>query len=242
MQERTVCGVRTSKPVATISYNSAGYLELKLEELRRAGRISEWYFIQHKAEEDEKKDHIHLYVVPSKMLQTDDLVTYFMEPDPASPTKPLTCPRWVSSKFGDWYLYSIHDPAYLASKGQTRKYHYCRDDVKAYDRDALDESIHDIDLTLLTVIQRMQEAQAVGLTFGDYLKLGRVPIAAVRAYEHAWQLLKAASTYRAGRQGHDTDTVPDGVDPHTGVWTAGQGDPQKEYSWEQMKDDDEIPF
>ena len=88
----------------------------------------------------------------------------------------------------------------------------------------------------------MQEALSVGLTFGEYLKVGGVPIAAVRAYEHAWQLLKAASTYRAGRQGHDTDIIPDGVDPHTGVWKANQGDPQAEYKWEQMSVDDELPF
>lgn len=234
--------MRTSKPVATISYNSPAYLELKLEELRRAGRVSEWYYIRHKAEDDEKKDHIHLYVVPSKMLQTDDLVAYFMEPDPASPTKPLTCPRWVSSKFGDWYLYSVHDPAYLASKGQTRKYHYSRSDFKAYDQDALDESIRDIDLTTLTAVQRMQEAMAVGLTFGEYLKVGGVPIAAVRAYEHAWQLLKAASTCRAGRQGHDTETAPAGVDPQTGTWTPNQGEPQKDYKWKQITAEEDLPF
>ena len=68
-------GVRTTKPIATISFNSPDFLRTKLEELRDAGRISFWAFIEHKPEDDEggKKSHCHLYIEPSKMLQTDDL-------------------------------------------------------------------------------------------------------------------------------------------------------------------------
>lgn len=203
-----VSGVRTSKPIAAISYNDPGYLRLKCEELRKAGRISEWYFVEHTPEEDEKKAHIHLYIQPSKMLQTDDLIREFAQPDPEKPGKVLTCPKWVSSKFGDWYLYAIHDQAYLVSKGQTRKYHYRREDVQAFDEDALDDSIREIDLTSVNVVKRMMDAQQSGVTFGQFFQRGGVPINAIRAYEAAWDLLSASMTFRAGRAGHEDEEAP----------------------------------
>ena len=54
--------MRTSKTISTISYNTKDFLEFKLMELMDSGDISDWFFIQHFAEEDEKKDHIHLWV------------------------------------------------------------------------------------------------------------------------------------------------------------------------------------
>lgn len=204
--------MRTSKPVATISYNTPAYLKLKLEELRKAGRVSEWYFVEHQPEEDEKKEHIHVYVVPSKMLQTDDLRTEFMEIDPTHPDKPRGCIRWVSSKFADWYLYGLHDEAYLASKGQARKYHYRREDFLAFDEDALDECIREIDLTTVNAVKRMQDAQRAGMTWVQFFKVGGVPVQAIRAYQEAWNtLLMAGQTYRAGRDDHEP-----AVDPDTG--------------------------
>lgn len=207
--------MRTSKPIASISYNDPAFLRLKLEELRRAGRISEWYFIKHKAESDEKKDHIHVYVQPSKMLQTDDLIKEFAQPDPAKPDKVLTCPRWVSSKFGDWYLYAIHDLAYLTSKGQSRQYAYTRDDVQAFNEDALDESIREIDLTSVNAVRRMMDAQQSGVTFAQFFSRGGVPINGIRSYEEAWELLRGETTYRAGRRTHTPAGSPD-VDQSTG--------------------------
>lgn len=241
--------VRTSKPVATISYNTPEYLKLKLEELRKAGRVSEWYFVFHKAEEDEKKDHIHLYLVPSKMLQTDDLVKEFLQPDPEKPGQFVTCPRWVSSKFQDWYLYGIHDTAYLASKGQMRKYHYRLEDVQAYDRDALEECVREIDLTTVNAVKRMQDAQKAGLSYAQFFKAGGVPINAVRAYEQAWMLLQMAGTIRNGREGHEDPpgAPPKGVDPVTGEFTQVPPESHAEalqdgHKWQVIADGDDLPF
>lgn len=218
--------MRTSKPIATISYNTPEFLKLKLEELRKAGRVSEWYFIQHKPEEDQKKPHIHLYVVPSKMLQTDDLTKEFLQPDPANNGKYVTCPRWVSSKFADWYLYGIHDKAYLASKGQTRQYHYRLTDVQAFDQDALEECVREIDLTSLTAVKRMLDAQQAGITFAQFFRTGGVPVNAVKAFQEAWNLLYSTGTYRNGRAEptEATEAPPEGVDPVTGEFTE---DPQE---------------
>lgn len=256
MQKRRASGVRTSKPIATISYNTPEFLKLKLEELRKAGRLSEWYFIYHKAEADEKKDHIHLYAVPSKMLQTDDLIKEFIQPDPANNGKFVTCPRWVSSKFADWYLYAIHDAAYLATKGQTRQYHYRLDDVQAFDRDVLEDCVREIDLTTVNAVKRMQDAQKAGLSYAQFFRSGGVPINAVRAYEEAWKLLQMAGTYRNGREGHEEaqEASPEGVDPVTGEFTedptkAPQSlesplwydvHPQGEFV--SLDPDDELPF
>lgn len=241
--------MRTSKPIATISYNTPEFLRFKLEQLRKAGRLSEWYFVYHKAEADEKKDHIHVYAVPSKMLQTDDLVKEFLQPDPTSPGMYVTCPRWVSSKFQDWYLYGIHDPAYLASKGQTRQYHYRLEDVQAYDRDALEECVREIDLTTLNAVKRMQDAQQAGLSYAEFFRSGGVPINAVRAYEVAWKLLQMSGTYRHGREGHEDgqEASIKGVDPVTGEFTeALQESPaealQEGYNWQLLTDDDELPY
>jgi len=241
--------VRTSKPVATISYNTPEFLKLKLEELRKAGRISEWYFIEHKPEEDQKKPHIHLYVSPSKMLQTDDLVKEFLQPDPVNPGKYVTCPRWVSSKFQDWYLYAIHDQAYLVTKGQARQYHYRLADVQAYDQDALEESVREIDLTSVNAVKRMMDAQQVGLSFAQFFRAGGVPINSVRAWEQAWQLLLMSGTYRADRENpvEAPEAPPEGVDPVTGEFTADtQENPveatQDGYNWQVVTDDDDLPY
>lgn len=47
--------MRTSKPIATISYNSADFLKLRLNDLIKSKKICDWMFIQHTAEADEKK-------------------------------------------------------------------------------------------------------------------------------------------------------------------------------------------
>lgn len=144
--------MKTSKPISTISFNTPQYLRLKLDELLKCGKISFWAFIQHLPEDDEggKKEHIHLYVEPSKMLQTDDLKREFMEPNPSNPTKPLGCISFISSKFGDWYMYGLHDKRYLASKGQSRKYHYHAEQMISPDEDDLNFKVKSINLLSLS--------------------------------------------------------------------------------------------
>lgn len=71
--------MRTSKPIATISYNSADFLKLRLNDLIKSKKICDWMFIQHTAEADEKKDHIHLWIKPNTLLDTMDLQEHFLE-------------------------------------------------------------------------------------------------------------------------------------------------------------------
>ena len=65
--------MKTTMPTSTISYNSGGFLKLKLDELLKAKVIQFYAFIEHVPEEDEKKKHKHLYIEPAKSVQTEEL-------------------------------------------------------------------------------------------------------------------------------------------------------------------------
>lgn len=181
--------MRTTKPISTVTYNTPAYLRIKLDELVAAKKISFWAFISHKPEEDEKKQHIHIYAEPSRMLQTDDLRDFLKEVDPKNPAKPLTCISWRSSKFDDWYLYSLHDVRYLMSKGQSRKYHYTRDNMTTSDLDDLDDHIQRIDMLSLTPYEIVREAVEQGQSFEALVSTGRIPIQQIRNFQLAFEAL-----------------------------------------------------
>lgn len=204
--------MRTTKPISTISYNSLSFLEVKLSELLKAGRISFWAFIPHLAEDDEGgcKDHIHVFVVPSKMLQTDDLKKELTEFDPRNPSKPLGCISWRSSKFDDWYMYGLHDSAYLVSKGQQRRHKYVHSSFFSSDSDELLFLARSIDRLSLSRYADMQDAILNGISWPEYFSRGTIPIQQVRCFQNAWELLQQNITVRR-------EQVANGdIDPHTG--------------------------
>lgn len=131
--------MRTSKPISTISYNSQEFLVTKLEELVRNHKISDYVFINHFKEQDEKKNHIHLWIRPNTLLDTMTLQDFLKEIDPANPTKPLKCIDFRISDIDEWILYCQHFSPYLASKGESREYHYTKDDFVPYDEDTFDD-------------------------------------------------------------------------------------------------------
>lgn len=199
--------MRTTKPISTISFNTPDYLKLKLNELLKAGRISFWAFILHKPEDDEggQKEHCHVYVEPSKMLQTDELKSELNEYDPKHPDKPRGCIPFQSSKFDHWYLYALHDKRYLASKGQSRKYHYEHVNILNSDADNLTFKSRSIDLISLSPFADMEDAQKQGVTWAEYFSRGTVPLPQVAQFKIAWDLLIQARTERGGRDGHPMD-------------------------------------
>lgn len=199
--------MRTTKPISTISFNTPDYLRLKLEELRKAGRISFWAFITHQPEDDEggRKEHNHVYIEPSKMLQTDDLKEQLKEYDPQSPTKPRGCISFVGSRFDPWYMYALHDKRYLASKGQARKFHYLHENIETSDHDDLLYKSRIIDMISLSPYADMEEAIKNGVTWTQYFSRGTVPLPQVALFERAWNLLVANRTHRAGKSGHEMD-------------------------------------
>lgn len=232
--------MRTTKPISTISFNTPEYLKQKLTELQKSGRISFWAYISHKPEDDEggKKEHCHVYIEPSKMLQTDDIKSELKEYDPTNPTKPLGCISFNSSKFDPWYLYALHDKRYLASKGQARRYHYRHDDIVSSDDDDLTFKARSIDMVALSPYSDMEDAQKQGITFTEYFARGTIPLPQLSLWEKAWQFLLANRTERGLSEGHPNDVDDDDVskvevDPLTG---------EIKPDFEELLPDDPLPF
>lgn len=231
--------MRTTKPISTISFNTPEYLRQKLTELQRSGRISFWAYIRHNPEDDEggKKEHCHVYIEPSKMLQTDDVKSELKEFDPTNPTKPLGCISFNSSKFDPWYLYALHDKRYLASKGQARRYHYRHDDIVSSDDDDLTFKARSIDMISLSPYSDMEDAQRQGITFAEYFARGTIPLPQLSLWEKAWQFLSANRTERGSSEGHPNDVDDDvsdiEVDPLTG---------EIKPKFEELAPDDPLPF
>lgn len=221
-------------------------MKLKLNELLKAGRLSFWAFIVHKPEDDEggKKEHCHVYVEPSKMLQTDELKEELKEFDPTHPEHPLGCISWHSSKFDPWYLYALHDKRYLAAKGQSRRFHYEHNDIITSDEDDLTFKSRSIDLVSLSPYADMEDAQRHGVSWAEYFSRGTVPLPQVALFERAWYLLLQARTDRADCKGHPN------FDPDTGeiiefssetVKKPSQS-PEEPIELVEVNDDDELPW
>lgn len=131
--------MRTSKPIATISYNTETYLRNKLNELIDSHKISDYMFIYHYAEQDEKKDHIHLWIKPNTLIDTMDLQNHFKELDPTNPSKALGVIDFRPSQVDDWILYSEHYGPYLASKFEGREFAYLKTDFRYHNEDNFDD-------------------------------------------------------------------------------------------------------
>lgn len=201
--------MKTSKPFSTISYNTADFLSVKLNDLVNRRKIAFWAYVEHLPEEDEKKAHKHLYIVPNGQINTDEvLLDILVEYDPTHPEKPLGCINPKSSKFYDWYMYSIHDVDYLSSKGQSRKYHYRREEVACSDTDYLNEEIHQMDMSKLSKVKALNEAIRDGVPFEELLMRGQIPVQQVYAFQKTYGMLQTY-TFRNGRDTHqnvDEDT------------------------------------
>lgn len=201
--------MKTSKPFSTISYNSADFLTVKLNDLVNRRKLAFWAYVEHLPEEDEKKAHKHLYIVPNGQINTDEvLLDILVEYDHTHPEKPLGCVGVKSSKFYDWYMYSIHDVDYLSSKGQSRKYHYRREEVACSDTDYLNEEIHQMDMSKLSKVKALNEAVRNGVPFEELLMRGQIPVQQVYAFQKTYGMLQTY-TFRNGRDTHqnvDEDT------------------------------------
>lgn len=138
--------MRTSKPLSPVTYNTEDFLLGVLHSLMEDGLIAEWHYIKHKADTDSKKDHIHLYLLPTKPVDVPNspFCARFNELDPNSekPLKPIwlnpDCPSKANTCSSDPDLvdYWTHDAEYLASKGLSRNIAYSRDDIVSSSEEA----------------------------------------------------------------------------------------------------------
>ena len=202
--------MRTSKPFATIDYNTEKFLIDKLNELVDNNTLDFWAFIEHLPEDDEKKKHKHLYFVPSKLIDTSVIAKHLEEIDLTDVTKkPLGCTVFKSSKFSDWYLYGLHDKNYLASKGQTRKYHYKKSEFFSSNEDYFNELIHTIDYSKLNRLEMLKSYIDNGFNFSQIVKSGIVPVQLINQYEKMFYMLlplEENKINRNNKQGHEIDT------------------------------------
>lgn len=176
--------MKTSKPYSMISYNTPDFLKEKLQQLVDTRKIAFFAFIQHYAEKDETKDHIHLYIEPNGLMQTDTLFDYLSEIDTSkSNIKPLGIMPIRHSKFSDWYFYGIHDRDYLMSKLLVRAYHYKKTDITTSNTDYLNE------LVALSTPSNLKQKQIVdllnlGYTAVELARKGVIPINQLGAYNY----------------------------------------------------------
>ena len=187
-------------------------MQTKLNDLVNRRKIAFYAFIEHLPEEDERKKHKHVLIIPNGQINTDQVYDFLLEIDPANPDKPLGCTPFRSSKFSDWYLYSIHDRDYLASKGQSRKYFYKNEDFIVSDSDFFIEEIHSIDLSSLSKMKNLRNAVSSGVSFEQMVINGQIPIQQVYAYQRAYDLIQnyQTRTFRNNKTSHQA------VDPETG--------------------------
>lgn len=196
--------MNTQREISTISYNSRSFLARKLVELTRSHKISDWMFIEHYKEEDEAKDHIHLWIKPNKRLDTMDLQDFFLEPDPTKPDMMLGCIDFRTSISDEWIPYVLHNERYLKFKKESRVYSYSKDDMQYYDemtyeelyRHAFRSSTWNDKMSQLEYITDpyISGYDLINSGYIDWSKAG-----AVLAYER----LADRHTDRSGRVGHE---------------------------------------
>ncbi|MBR4906597.1 MAG: hypothetical protein IKZ44_07045 [Clostridia bacterium] len=104
-------------------------------------------------------------------------------------------------------MYALHDRGYLASKQQSRRFHYSASQVISSDPDDLTYKARTIDMLSVSPYAAMMDAQQQGLTWEDFFRRGAVPITQLKQWRDAWFTLLQGFTDRAGREGHPCDVV-----------------------------------
>jgi len=169
-------------------------------------KICDFMFINHFAEEDEKKNHIHLWIKPNTLIDTMDLQSFLTELDPKNPLKPLKCIDFRQSSVDDWILYNQHYAPYLASKGESRQYHYSKDDFIYLDEDTF-EDLYNHAFKGSEWAKRNQILQALeqgSINPTDLILNGTVPLnMASQLNAFAYMKRNYGTTDRGGREGHE---------------------------------------
>lgn len=208
--------MRTSKMISSISYNTKPYLLLKLNELIENHTISFFMGICHHAEEDELKDHIHLYLEPNQLLDTMTLQEYLREPVPNN--LPLGCINFRKSDPDDWILYDQHYPPYLAFKNQERKFIYQKSDFFFSDHDTFEFMYHHAFYESefaerFTVLNMLNDENVAP---HELILAGHVPLAQAGNLNALKYMEKHyGHTDRNGRSAHPEEKkyIPKGIDP-----------------------------
>lgn len=183
--------MRTRNAVSTISYNSNDFLERKLNHLVSTHQLQYWAYFVHKAEDNEKRDHKHLFLLPDKLLDTSSLHDELIELHPDGTLD--TCKLFRPSKWGDWYFYGLHDPCYLSchyDNDKPKKFRYSASDLICSDEDIrhmLDETINYSEL-LSPSLKVVREHAEAGIPIQEFLRLFPVKKSEVRYIKEIYGL------------------------------------------------------
>lgn len=199
----------TKRPLSTISFNSPDYCRSVCDELVESGRVQSFVFIRHFAEQDTKKDHIHLVLVPAKPIDPMKVRKLFIEPS-LDGKGDLGCLPFSPSKLCDWLLYALHFPPYLLRKGLVRVNTYRLTDFVTnepyYYLEQLfseaSEGVMDSRLTLF--IDRIRH----GDTFGEILASGLVPPSQIIFYDKVYRLNSHRLGEALDENNNDTLSTP----------------------------------
>lgn len=183
--------MRSRNPISTISYNSDDFLRRKLDGFVRTGELAYWAFINHKAEDFERRDHKHVFMLPDKLVDTSQLQSELCELHDDGSID--TCKLFRPSKWGDWYYYALHDPAYLACKydnDKPKKYRYLPENVVVSDPDIKAELDLTINLSelLSPSLSLVREHAENGVSLREFLKLFPVKKSEVRYIKEIYDL------------------------------------------------------
>lgn len=185
--------MKTRRLISNISFNTPDYFDFVIRGLFQNGIIDFAYWICHKGDSDDKKDHIHFCLQPSRSLDTISLNSHFLEfPFHGSrrlPLKPTSKYVPVSS-LDDWLLYCKHDKDYLSSKGLSRNYHYLWVDFKSTDSDAFWHDVHNIDTSKICRLSYLRDGVLQNIPFAELIQSGQIPIAYRAQYEAQYRALK----------------------------------------------------
>ena len=179
----------TKKPLSTISFNTENFLSSTLKTLVQGGKIQSWMYVKHLAEEDTKKDHIHLILIPCSVVNPVLIRKSFIEPSFSS-LGDLGCLPFCPSKISDWLLYALHYQPYLFSKGLVREHHYnistvCSNESVDYVHQCFSEAVESLNTSR---VQNFIDMAMKGSSFGDLLASGLVPPNHVVFYEKLYRM------------------------------------------------------
>lgn len=130
-----------------------------------------------------------MFMIPNGKINTDELRNELEFLDINNPTLPIRCLPFTNSKFADWYLYSLHDKAYLLSKAQSRKYHYEKDEIICSDPDYLNELIHTIDFSKFKTQSYVIQSAMEQVPFEELVSSGQIPVQQIIQYAKLYEIV-----------------------------------------------------
>ena len=195
--------MKTIRTLSNVSYNSLSFFSSKILELEQRNIIEWCYWVEHKAEEDEEKDHIHFVFKPCSRIDTMDFRQLLFEYEKDN-NLPLTCTKKFlpCNSIDDWLLYAVHDTPYLRSKGQWRKYHYKFTDINATDKDSLKYDWDNINRNKYIILDWLDQAVKDNIPFYKLVQDGIVPMSQRAQYEFQYNALFNANLAEKLKETH----------------------------------------